>query len=110
MHGDYERILGGDYPHRHTDRDTSVKDEVRNAAKAYQDSWSRSEDPLAGIFRGFAETGVKAAGTLFDRLGARNAGGTGGSGGTRGSGGSGGSGGTDGTDGTGDNGDSRDDN
>src|SRR5215813_7336381 len=82
MHGDYERILGGDYPHRHTDRDTSVKDEVRNAAKSYQDSWSRSEDPLAGIFRGFAETGVKAAGTLFDRLGARNAGGTGGSGGT----------------------------
>jgi len=107
MHGDYERILGGDYPHRHTDGNTSVKDEVRNAAKSYQDSWGRSEDPLAGIFRGFAETGVKAAGTLFDRLGARNAGGTGGSGGTRGSGGSGG---TDGTDGTGDNGGSRDDN
>src|SRR6516165_9460208 len=110
MHGDYERILGGDYPHRHTDRDTSVKDEVRNAAKAYQDSWSRSEDPLAGIFRGFAETGVKAAGTLFDRLGARNAGGAGGAGGSGGTRGSGGSGGTDGTDGTGDNGDSRDDN
>ena len=29
----------------------------RNAAKSYQDSWSRSEDPLAGILRGVAETG-----------------------------------------------------
>src|SRR5215475_3588707 len=93
VHGDYERILGGDYPRRHTDRDTSVTDEVRNAAKSYQDSWNRSQDPLAGIFRGFAETGVKAAGTLFDRLNTRNAGGTGGTGGTGGSGGTGGNGG-----------------
>jgi Zn-dependent protease with chaperone function len=119
MHGDYERILGGDYPHRHTDRNTSVREEARNAAKSYQDSWSRSEDPLAGIFRGFAETGVKAAGTLFDRLGTRNAGGTGrtggtggtgGSGGTGGPGGTGGSGGTGDNGGNGDNGGSRDDN
>src|SRR5215470_264563 len=85
-HGEYDRILGGDYPRRDNDASASVGEEVRNAARSYQDTWSRSEDPLAGIFRGFAETGVKAAGTLFDRLGARNAGGTGGSGGTRGSG------------------------
>ena len=56
MHGDYERILGGDYPRRTTDRDASVGEEVRNAAKSYQDSWNRSEDPLAGILRGVAET------------------------------------------------------
>ena len=41
---------------------------VKNAAKAYQDSWNRSQDPLIGIFRGVAETGARAAGGLFDRL------------------------------------------
>jgi Zn-dependent protease with chaperone function len=68
VNGDYERILGGDYPRRGTDRDASVADEVRNAAKSYQDAWSRSEDPLAGIFRGVAETAARAGGTLFDRF------------------------------------------
>ena len=67
--GDYDRILGGDYPRREDDRSASMADEVRNAAKSYQDSWSRSEDPLAGILRGVAETGVRAASGLFDRLG-----------------------------------------
>ncbi|HTU06450.1 MAG TPA: peptidase M48, partial [Trebonia sp.] len=53
----------------------------RNAAKSYQDSWSRSEDPLVGIFRGVAETGARAASGLFDRLGNRGGGsGTGGTG------------------------------
>ena len=76
-HGEYERILGGDYPRRDTDRNASVGDEVRNAAKSYQESWSRSEDPLVGIFRGVAETGVRAASGLFDRLGGRGGGGSG---------------------------------
>ena len=52
--GEYERILGGDYPRRDTDRTASVSDEIRNAAKAYQESWSRSEDPLIGMVRGAA--------------------------------------------------------
>jgi Zn-dependent protease with chaperone function len=80
-HGDYDRILGGDYPRRTDDRDASVTDEMRNAAKAYQDAWSRSEDPLVGIFRGVAETGVRAASGLFDRLGNRGGGSGSGSGG-----------------------------
>jgi len=67
--GSYEAILAGDYPRRDTDRDASFTDEVRNAANSYRDSWARSEDPLAGIFRGVAETGVRAASGLFDRLG-----------------------------------------
>jgi hypothetical protein len=75
--GDYERILGGDYPRRTTDSDASVGDAVRNAARAYQESWNRSEDPLVGIFRGVAETGVRAASGLFDRLGNRGGGGSG---------------------------------
>src|SRR5215469_3380417 len=79
-HGEYERILGGDYPRRETDRNASVGEEARNAAKSYQESWSRSEDPLVGIFRGVAETGVRAASGLFDRLNQQRGGGSGGSG------------------------------
>jgi len=67
-HGEYDRILGGDYPRRDNDGNASVTEEVRNAAKSYQESWSRSQDPLIGIFRGVAETGARAAGGLFDRL------------------------------------------
>jgi len=67
-HGEYERILGGDYPRRDSDANASVTEEVRNAAKSYQDSWNRSQDPLIGIFRGVAETGARAAGGLFDRF------------------------------------------
>src|ERR1700757_399848 len=68
VNGDYERILGGDYPRRDTDSSASVGEEVRNAAKSYQDSWSRSQDPLIGIFRGVAEGAARAGGGLFDRL------------------------------------------
>src|SRR6201981_303063 len=67
-HGEYERILGGDYPRRDNDSSASVGEEVRNAAKAYQDSWNRSQDPLIGIFRGVAESAARAGGGLFDRL------------------------------------------
>jgi Zn-dependent protease with chaperone function len=83
-HGDYERILGGDYPRREDDGSASVGEEVRNAAKSYQESWNRSEDPLIGIFRGVAETGARAAGGLFDRLQNRGPGGPGGPGGNTG--------------------------
>jgi hypothetical protein len=69
--GDYERILGGDYPRRDDDGSASFTDEMRNAAKSYQDSWSRSEDPLAGIFRGVADTLANAGGSIFDRFGGR---------------------------------------
>ncbi|HUN34652.1 MAG TPA: M48 family metallopeptidase [Trebonia sp.] len=72
--GDYDRILGGDYPRRDDDRSASFGDEVRNAARSYQESWSRSEDPLAGILRGVAETGARTVGGLFDRLGGNRGG------------------------------------
>jgi Zn-dependent protease with chaperone function len=77
-HGEYERILGGDYPRRDTDSSASVGEEVRNAAKAYQDSWSRSQDPLIGIFRGVAESAARAGGGLFDRMTNRGGGSSGG--------------------------------
>src|SRR5499427_3978141 len=82
--GDYERILGGDYPRRDNDTSASVGEEVRNAAKSYQDSWNRSQDPLIGIFRGVAESAARAGGGLFDRLQNRGPGGPGGPGGNSG--------------------------
>jgi Zn-dependent protease with chaperone function len=82
--GEYERILAGNYPRRDDDRTASVGEEMRNAAKAYQDSWSRSEDPLIGMVRGAADTLARAGGGLFDRF--SNRGGTGGSGGNGGNG------------------------
>jgi Zn-dependent protease with chaperone function len=83
--GAYERILGGDYPRRDDDRNASFGDEVRNAAKAYQESWNRSEDPLIGMVRGAAGNMARAGSGLFDRLSNR----AGGSGSGSGSGGSG---------------------
>jgi Zn-dependent protease with chaperone function len=80
-HGEYDRILGGDYPRRSADRDASVTEEVRNAAKSYQDSWSRSEDPLAGILRNVAGTAASTASGLFDRFTNSRGSGSGGSGG-----------------------------
>jgi hypothetical protein len=82
--GDYERILGGEYPRRTTDRDASMTEEMKNAAKSYQDSWSRSEDPLAGILRGVAGTAMSTAGSLFDRFTSNRGGGGSSSGGNSG--------------------------
>ena len=66
--GDYDRILGGDYLRREDDKDASATDEMRSAAKAYQEAWNRSEDPLAGVFRSVAGTVTQAGGSLFDRF------------------------------------------
>jgi Zn-dependent protease with chaperone function len=66
--GAYERILGGDYPRRADDRNASFSDEMRNAAKSYQESWSRSEDPLIGMVRGGLGNVARAGSGLFDRL------------------------------------------
>jgi Zn-dependent protease with chaperone function len=79
--GAYERILGGDYPRREDDRNASFSDEVKNAAKAYQESWSRSEDPLIGMVRGAAGNVARAGAGLFDRFSNRGPGGGSGNGG-----------------------------
>jgi Zn-dependent protease with chaperone function len=74
--GEYERILGGDYPRRDTDRTASVSEEIRSAAKAYQESWNRSEDPLIGMVRGAAGNMARAGSGLFDRMTNRGGGGS----------------------------------
>ena len=59
--GDYRDILAGNYPRREDDPDASLGDEVKAAAKSYQDSWNRSSDPLIGAVRGVAETAADRA-------------------------------------------------
>jgi Zn-dependent protease with chaperone function len=69
--GDYPNILAGNYPRREDDPDASVGDEFKAAAKSYQDSWSRSADPLIGAVRGVAETAAGAGQRLFGGFGGR---------------------------------------
>ncbi len=69
--GDYERILGGEYPRRSEDDHVSVTEEVRAAARSYQESWSRTADPFIGLVRGVAEGAVGAGERLFGRFGRR---------------------------------------
>jgi len=69
--GDYADILAGNYPRREDDSDASLGDEVKAAAKSYQDSWNRSSDPLIGAVRGVAETAAGAGQRLFGNLGGR---------------------------------------
>ena len=63
--GDYRNILAGNYPRREDDPDASVGDEVKAAARAYQDSWNRSSDPLIGAVRGVAETAASTGQRIF---------------------------------------------
>jgi Zn-dependent protease with chaperone function len=67
--GDYREILAGNYPRREDDNDASVGEEMKSAAKSYQESWNRSSDPLVGLVRGAAETAVGAGQRLFGNFG-----------------------------------------
>lgn len=75
--GEYDRILAGDYPRRADDADAKISDEIKNAAKAYHESWTRSADPFISVVRGAAEGAVNAGERLFQRFG-RGDGGSGG--------------------------------
>jgi hypothetical protein len=63
--GEYRDILAGEYPLREDDDQTSVSEEARAAARAYQESWNRSADPFIGLVKGFAETAAGAGAGLF---------------------------------------------
>jgi Zn-dependent protease with chaperone function len=66
--GDYRNILAGNYPRREDDDRTSMGEEIRSAAKSYQESWDRSEDPLIGLMKGVAETAASASDRLFSGI------------------------------------------
>jgi Zn-dependent protease with chaperone function len=79
--GEYRDILAGRYPRREDDDQTSVTEEMRAAARSYQESWNRSADPFVGLVKGFAETAAGAGAQLFGGVfGRRDAGGNGGNG------------------------------
>ncbi len=69
--GEYSDILAGRYPRRDSDSGTSVGGEFKSAAKSYQDSWSRSADPLIGAVRGVAGSAVGAGERLMNRFSGR---------------------------------------
>jgi Zn-dependent protease with chaperone function len=66
--GDYQSILSGQYPRREDDEQTSVSEEIRAAARSYQESWNRTSDPLVGLVKGFAETAAGAGERLFNGI------------------------------------------
>ncbi len=75
--GEYRDILAGRYPNREDDDQTSVSEEMRAAARSYQESWNRSADPFVGLVKGFAETAAGAGAQLFGGVfGRRDAAGT----------------------------------
>jgi Zn-dependent protease with chaperone function len=77
--GAYQDILAGNYPRREEDSQTKMGDEFLAAAKSYQESWNRSEDPFIGLVKSAAETAAGAGQSLFDGIFGRRGGGSGGS-------------------------------
>jgi Zn-dependent protease with chaperone function len=73
--GDYETILAGNYPLREDDDQTSVTEEIRAAARSYQESWNRTSDPFIGLVKGVAETAAGGADRLFGMFTRRDGGG-----------------------------------
>ncbi len=83
--GAYQDILGGAYPRREEDSQTKIGDEFIAAARSYQESWNRSEDPFIGLVKSAAETAAGAGERLFEGIFGRRGGGSGGPGGSGGS-------------------------
>jgi len=66
--GEYAAILAGRYPRRDDDGSASVNEEMRNAARSYQESWNRTADPFVGLVRNVAGGAADASGRLLDGL------------------------------------------
>src|SRR6266540_1197001 len=63
--GEYDRIRNGEYPRRGEDRNASLGEEMRNAARTYKANFDMSADPLIRTIR---DTG-RDFGTAFDAVG-----------------------------------------
>ncbi len=66
--GEYSRLLAGDYPRRSDDANASVTEEVRNAARSYQDAWTRTTDPLLSTLRDVAGAAAGTGGKIFEKV------------------------------------------
>src|SRR4029450_8384007 len=69
--GEYEAILGGDYPRREDDPNASISEEIKAGARSYRESWSQSQDPFIGVLRDVAEGAVNAGERIFNRFARR---------------------------------------
>jgi Zn-dependent protease with chaperone function len=67
--GGYQRVLAGDYERRADDSGASVSEEIKNAARAYKESWNRSSDPFVGVVKGAAEGAVNVGEKIFSKFG-----------------------------------------
>jgi hypothetical protein len=74
--GDYEQILAGEYPRREDDATASVSEEIRAAARSYQESWNRTSDPFVGLMKSAAETAADAGERLLGMFTGRRGGGS----------------------------------
>jgi hypothetical protein len=70
--GDYQRILGGDYPHREDDDQASVRDDAREAAASYRERFDESADALTRLLHGVGEEAVAAGQRIADRVRSRD--------------------------------------
>lgn len=49
--GEYQRVLGGEYPRREGDATATMSDAAKAAADSYRETFARSEDPLFALLR-----------------------------------------------------------
>ncbi|MBF6331633.1 M48 family metallopeptidase [Nocardia transvalensis] len=67
--GDYDRILDGRYPLREQDRHARIGDEIREAARAYRESFDQSDDPLIRTVRNLGRDVGAAVSTVGQEVG-----------------------------------------
>jgi Zn-dependent protease with chaperone function len=66
--GDYQRILGGDYPRRGSEGDASMSDEAREAARSYKQTMDESADGLMRVLRSVGEEAMSVGQRIGDRI------------------------------------------
>jgi len=66
--GAYAKILGDDYPRRDGDAHEKAYDSFRSSARAYQESFRASNDPLVRFVRDFADEVSEGGAELWDKL------------------------------------------
>jgi Zn-dependent protease with chaperone function len=73
--GDYQRILGGNYPRREDDAQASVREEAKAAGAQYKENFDKTTDPLVTKVRGFADevagVGSRIGETMYRKWGPR---------------------------------------
>lgn len=65
---EYQRILEGTYPRRGDDREASIGEEIKDAARSYRQSMNESADPLAHLLRDLADSASSAGEKVFGRF------------------------------------------